>query len=248
MKFFMLTYFLLCLTGPLAFANNSFFLGKEIKIVYAENWAPISYGEQNTVKGILPEIIDHILAKNLGMNVTHIPVPWARAQKMVESGQADAFITTATAARLKYSEASKHTLYTLPFVGATKTGSQTEKLFSDPDDLSHLYEKRFCDVLGNGWATAFYQDKPVKLHIVPTIRECLLLLNAGRVDVIIHAGPVLRKYISELNLEDKISIMKKPSLKSPAFPLLVSKKSNLPKGFLKKFDTFIDENLSLLRN
>lgn len=222
--------------------------GVKIHIVYAESWDPISYGKRAPAKGLLPEKMDHILSKQLGMVVTHTPVPWGRAQKMVETGAADAFVTAATPKRLEYAIASRSNVFVVPFVAIVKKQSHAFYNLTDPDDLSLFEGRTFCDVLGNGWSDYFYKDKPVNLHIVPSIKQCLKLLNVGRVDAIIHAAPVLNKYMNELSLSQSLHIKNKASQKSPHFPILISKKSHLGQDFLDQFDQYLENNASKSAN
>lgn len=237
--FFFILLLILCLDRQ-AIAEPTV-KGKFIKIVYADNWAPISYREGNKVLGILPEKMDDLLSKQMGMQIEHAPVPWGRAQKMVEMGRADAFVTTPTPERLKYTYPSKSNVFVIPFIAVVKKFKTINSLLNDPDDLSKLKDYLFCDVLGNGWANYFYKDKPVKLHIVPTIKDCLNLLNAERVDAIIHAGPVLEHYIKELGLQNSLTTKPKASVRSPKFRLLVSKKSPLGENFIKTFDILYEK-------
>ncbi len=215
------------------------YAGTEISIVYANQWAPVSYEEAGTIKGLLPERMDQILTRQMGMKVTHIPAPWGRAQMMVERGLADAFVTTPTPKRLKYSTASQTKVFILPFVPAVRSFDLKVQSLQDSDDLSAYKDQLFCDVLGNGWADYFYKDKPVKVYTAPTIKECLLLLRAGRVQAIIHAEPVLKKYVKALKLEKSITILPRPSKKSPQFSLMISKKSRLDDEFMDYFDQYM---------
>jgi len=214
--------------------------GKSIKIVYANKWAPVSYVIEGQIKGLLPKRMEELLVDKMGMKIEHIPVPWGRAQKMVESGAADAFVTTVTPARLAYAHASRSKVFILPFVPAVKKYSTTDHLLNNPDDLSQFTDGLFCDVLGNGWADYFYKDKPVQVHIVPTIKECLHLLMAERATAVIHARPVLIKYIQELNLEKSLVVKENISERSPKFSLMVSKKSPLGIEFIEEFDKFFE--------
>lgn len=235
-------FFLTLITAPyLAWADHDL-RGKKIHIVYADNWDPVSYHKGKRAKGLLPEKMEKILSQAMGMQVTHTPVPWARAQNMIKHGTADAFITTPTPERLTFATKSRSIVFVLPFVAAVKKYSDAYDKLKNPDDLSALADSVFCDVLGNGWADYFYKDKLVTLHTAPTIKECLKLLNAGRVDAIIHAAPVLNKYVKELSLSDEIEVRTQSSQKSPQFPLLISKKSHLGQDFLDQFDAYFEEH------
>lgn len=115
-----------------------------------------------------------------------------------------------------------------------------------PDDLSEFKDTIFCDVLGNGWADYFYNDKPVTVYKAPTIIECLKLLASKRVSGIIHAQPVLELYIKNLGLNDKLFVHTTPSERSPVFPLLISKKVKLAKEILTSFDRHFEDDHKLI--
>ncbi len=89
--------------------------GKPLTIVYANKWAPLSSGDGGAVSGILPTLLTVIITDRMGQNIQHIGVPWKRAQAMVRSGIADAFITTPTKGRLQFTERSENPVYSLAF-------------------------------------------------------------------------------------------------------------------------------------
>lgn len=219
---------------------DSIYRGSQIKVVYANQWDPISYGSQGMAYGLLPDLVEQTLGQQMGMKVVHLPVPWGRAQEMVRHGEADAFITTVTQERLKYAYATQTRFFLLPFNLVVRRGNPNVRTQANSDDLSAYKDNLFCDVLGNGWATNFYKDQPVRLYIAPSIKECLRLLSANRVQGIVHAKPVVEKYIASLNLEDQVTVIEPASRLSPNFAFLLSKKS----PFGRDFVTYLDETLS----
>ncbi|WP_417822222.1 substrate-binding periplasmic protein [Terasakiella sp.] len=213
------------------------------RIVYANNWNPISYIENGKTKGILPDRVEHLLGQIMGMRVEHIAVPWGRAQKMIRDGAADAFITTVTPERLTYSTPTQDSLFYVPFVLATLKESAADQRLKSPDNLIPVMGSTFCDVLGNGWATQFYQNKPVKVHYAPTIEECLKMLQVGRVSGIVHAQAVVKHYADIMGLGKTIHIFPTPAQSSPTFPILVSNKSVWKDRFLKEFNSRFSQKL-----
>lgn len=191
--------------------------------------------------------MEKILSNHSEMTIEHIPVPWARAQKMVKNGQAHGMVTTPTPERLEYSYRSKNSVFLLPFVAVTHAEDRRFMQELDPDTLALYRDKVFCDVLGNGWADNFYRDKPVKVHTVPTITECLKLLAARRVVGIVHAQPVLKLYIENLGLEDTLKLHDIASKLSPEFPLLISKKVKNAKEIIASFDKHFNEDRHIIR-
>lgn len=237
-----MTWLRLLIVGiPLLFVESPQAAAEEMplkmKIVYADSWAPVSFVQDGKAEGLLPRKMEHILSDHLGLDVEHIAVPWGRAQQMVKTGAADGMVTTATSERLTFTNRSSSDVFILPFVVATRTETAAVLQTFNPDDLTLFSGKRFCDVLGNGWAQVFYEEKPVELYIAPTIRECLKLLSFGRVDGIVHAEPVLRHYVKEMALSKEVYVHSNPSRTSPVFPLLISKKSKHSAEMLERFDS-----------
>lgn len=73
------------------FITINFLLFSEENVVFLidENYPPYSYLEGNKIKGIYPDILA-IVDKNLkDFKIILKPVPWSRALKMIESGEAD---------------------------------------------------------------------------------------------------------------------------------------------------------------
>ncbi|MCZ4280178.1 transporter substrate-binding domain-containing protein [Kiloniella laminariae] len=211
-------------------------------MAYAETWAPISSGQGPSVEGILPSIIDEVISRRMGIEVEHQGLPWARAQEMVRSGGVDAFITTPTMERMAFSSSSTGVVFTLRFQPVVRKGSEEERLLRTEEDLTrYLASRRYCDVLGNGWATRFYKDKALAYVVVPTIDICLKHLAEGKADIVVHATPVVQNFMNQLDLTDEIVILQLIMASSPDFPLLLSKKSSFGKGFLDKFDETLAE-------
>jgi ABC-type amino acid transport/signal transduction systems, periplasmic component/domain len=73
------------------FILTIFFVFSEENVVFLidENYPPYSYLKEGKIKGIYPEILE-IVDKNLkDFKIIIKPVPWIRALKMIENGQAE---------------------------------------------------------------------------------------------------------------------------------------------------------------
>lgn len=193
-----------------------------LRVVYASAWKPISSGESGSVTGLLPSLVDSILHKEMGMEVQHIGVPWKRAQEMIRSGKADAFITTPTDMRLRFAETTEEPFYTLEFRAFARKNSEIFTLLST-QKLTQLNGRvRFCDVLGNGWAKSFYGKKNLEYFLAPEIGHCIRMIDRERQDALIHATPVMLSKIAELDLKYVIAPL--PEVYNQVkFTLLVSK-------------------------
>ncbi|MFD2207112.1 substrate-binding periplasmic protein [Kiloniella antarctica] len=212
------------------------------KIAYAEAWAPISSGSFETVVGILPSIMEEVIHNQMGIVVLHQGLPWARAQEAVKTGEIDAFITTPTTERLTFSKPSEGIVFPLRFQPIVRVGSEEEKLFtSESDILGKLATRRYCDVLGNGWAKNFYAEKGISYKVVPTLDICIKHLIHGQTDIIIHAEPAAVSFITKLNVHNSVKILPIIMVSSPEFPLLLSKKSTFDHYFLAEFDAALSK-------
>ncbi|WP_419904129.1 substrate-binding periplasmic protein [Kiloniella sp.] len=207
------------------------------KVAYAESWAPISVGSMESVSGILPALMDEIIHNQMDITIEHRGLPWARAQRAVKTGEVDAFITTPTQERLAFARASEGIVFPLRFQPIVRLGSEEEKLLKSEADITNiLSDKRYCDVLGNGWAKRFFDEKGISFQVVPTLDICLKHLIHNQIDIIIHATPVADSFIRKLNVSDKVTILPIVMSSSPKFPLLVSKNSPYGVKFLEEFD------------
>tara|TARA_R110001583_G_scaffold7720_10_gene38013 strand:- start:37991 stop:38755 length:765 start_codon:yes stop_codon:yes gene_type:complete len=81
----------------------------------ADNEAPLSYHNEDTVAGIIPEIITLIFSYLPSHQVTVKAYPWARAQLRVEYEQADGFLTYPSEKRKQYAHFTSNHAYKLDF-------------------------------------------------------------------------------------------------------------------------------------
>jgi polar amino acid transport system substrate-binding protein len=213
-----------------------------LAIVYANKWAPLSVGDGESVSGILPTLLNTIIAKEIGQPVRHLGVPWKRAQSMMRSGQADAFITTPTATRLKFTERSKNPIYSLAFRAFVHKENTT--ITQRQGDTNHavLRTLKVCDVLGNGWVETFYVPNNIPFQFVPIIDNCLKMVARGTMDVVIHPTAVTLKAVVRLKLANEVIMLPK-TYPSPQFAFMISKKS----PFYGKFLTVFDDTVTAMK-
>lgn len=211
------------------------------RVGYASEWAPISFGKDEKVTGILPDLIEEIVVKRMGIPVSHQGLPWARAQEALKDGIIDGIITTPTKKRLHYSLRSKSNILNVPFKGFALTGSDAHRNLQENKNISDLKKFRFCDVLGYSWAKAFYKDRNIDYEVTSSLDNCLRMMMVDRVDIIIHASPVAQMFVKNMKLGSRITMLPKTYPESPNFPLLLSKKSLFGSEFLDKFDVTILE-------
>jgi polar amino acid transport system substrate-binding protein len=209
---------------------------RKFTIAYASEWAPYSYGLGGEVDGLLPRLMDKIFAGIDEFEVVHNGLPWERAQQVFFGGRVDGMVATATQKRLSHASRSQEAALEIPFHPIVRRDSSLKQLLLDDRSLSGLRKQQYCDVLGNGWAEEFYKKRNIKFSIAPTIDNCLQQLKLGRVDIVIHARPVLEIFVKQLELEEELEIINLKYEESPQFPLLVSDAYEFADDLVVEFD------------
>jgi polar amino acid transport system substrate-binding protein len=209
-----------------------------LSLSYNSDWPPYSSGLGEEVHGILPTLMEEIIAGRMDMAVTHHGSPWARAQHYVESGQLDAMITVPTDTRKAYANTTDQVVYTFEMRPIVKKDSDPESMLIDQPDVDTLKGLRVCDLLKNGWAERFYGENAITYYSAPDAVSCLRLINGGRMDVMVQPASIGFKAIAEEKLQDKLTtldhvygVMK--------FNILLSKQSGFDNDFLDRFDATI---------
>lgn len=210
-----------------------------LKIGYSPDWAPYSIVKDKTTIGILPSLLDQIIPRQLGVPLTHVGLPWKRAQSMVKAGTLDALITFPSEARLKYAERSKNVVYYLEYRAFVHKGSTAAKALLAAPSIDNLKNYKGCVIFGNDWAKNFYATHAIPYQSAVDVKNCLRLLERDRVDFLIQATAVGLNNIRQLAMEKTIVPMPQIYTSVP-FVLMVSKKSPFYKTFLPKFDQIIE--------
>ncbi|WP_420412598.1 hypothetical protein [Roseibium sp.] len=210
-------------------------------IVYAADWPPISYGIGGAVDGILPRLMGKIFTGNNVVEVVHHGLPWERAQHLFHQGKVDGMVATPTTKRLSHSARSDEIAIQIPFQPIVRQDSELADVSLFDENLSALKHYRFCDVLGNGWAKEFYGKRDIEYSVAPTIDHCIQQLNLNRVDIVIHALPVLEVIRAKLDLEIELEILDLIVDGGHRFPLMVSNKFEDQKRVLDSFDTKVTD-------
>jgi len=211
-----------------------------LRINYADSYPPLSYGQHDSVKGVLPELMDAILVQEMGHTVVHNAKAWKRAQKEVWEGYADLLITSSTPERAQYSYKSNQPVFTLSFRPFTKINSPASKALQTNLDVSTLSQFRFCDVHGNQWGERFYEKHNLNFHVTRSFEACLRLLTIGRTDIVIHSDHILSEIIKRNSWQDLVRPHPHVMAESPKFYLLLSKKSNHSHALLTDFDLTVE--------
>jgi len=209
---------------------------RSFTIAYASEWAPYSYGLGAEVDGLLPRLMDKIFAGIVDFEVVHNGLPWERAQQVFFGGRVDGMVATATQERLSHGSRSAEAALEIPFHPIVRRDSALKQILLNDPGLTGARHFRYCDVLGNGWAKEFYSKRNIEFSISPTIDNCLQQLKLGRVDIVIHARPVLEIFSKQLGLEAELEIVDLKYDESPQFPLLVSNSYEFADELIDAFD------------
>jgi polar amino acid transport system substrate-binding protein len=201
---------------------------KEIIAVYADNYPPYSKGVGEMVKGVLIDKIKRIFSDKLGYTVKHRGYPWARAQDLVRSGQADIIVAAPTDKRHSFAQVINPPLIYTNIVPIIQKPSRLKPLLVSADDVSAIRDIAvFCRSLGNGWQQRFYSQHNVRTANAPNIKGCLRLVAIGRTDIT-YVDKRVAKYLTEQEqLSSQLEILPMPARNTPTMMLFISKKSTL---------------------
>ncbi len=204
----------------IAFSQN---FAKSIKVVYFHDFPPYSWIENGEMKGVYIDIAQELFSKRLGLSIEHKGYPWERAQKMVENGEADVFVTTKTPERLIYSISTEEAVYSMKVMAYTYTDNPFTNELKKISDLKGFDKFTICDYIGNGWAK-YNLAELSNIYWAADMQSCVRLLIEKKVDI--HfSSPLLMKYLKKrMNAEKEILELPYEFQTIPIY-VFVSKKS-----------------------
>ncbi|MGC9422056.1 substrate-binding periplasmic protein [Vibrio sp.] len=210
----------------LCFFSLSAVAKASMTLVYYEDFPPYSFrDQQGNMTGILIDIADQVLQTRMGVELIHRGYPWERAQRMVQQGQADAFITIATANRLLYTDASTEAVIVGPmnlFVSPNNRKLAQIKNAQTMDDLSPFL---ILDYQGNHWGNQHFPEEKFQRFLTSNLSNALIMLAHGRGDVLVTDKIVADYLMAQLNLQEKI-LQLPIQLTEVKFSLCISKTSS----------------------
>ncbi len=220
---------------PLATAG-----AQPLKVGYSPDWAPYSITTDHTTAGILPDLLNELITERLGVPLEHVGLPWKRAQAQVKAGALDALITYPSDARLEYTERSESVVYNLISAAFVRKASPAyQALILDPA-VENLKNHRGCVIFGNDWGKNFYAKHAIPYENAVDVKNCLRLLQRGRVDFFIQSRAVVLDNIRQLDFGNSLVALPEAYASIP-FTLLISKKSPFYKTLMPKFDRLIKQ-------
>ncbi len=205
-----------------------------LRLVYFETYSPFSFREAGVLKGVLVDVLDEILERQLGVAVQHQGYPWVRAQSLVQSGQADGFCTTVTPARLAYVVAASEPVLVQPrrmFVRADNPLLPRLREVRNLQELRQL-NPRIVTYVGNGWGQLNFAGFRVELG--HDYGSALRMLVARRGDVMIDYAQSMQYSLQRLSGGGEVVMLPAP-MAHTAFQLMLHKRSPHV-GLLPAFD------------
>ena len=126
----------------------------EFRLAYFETYSPLSFVENGAMRGILVDVLDAVLAGQLGLACRHEGLPWPRAQLRVEQGAADAMCTIATAERLAYAVSCEEPVLSAPTCIFVRAENPLLPAFARAGSLEELraLKPAILSYSANGWA------------------------------------------------------------------------------------------------
>lgn len=205
-------------------------MADEFIFTYFDNYPPLSWKEDNLVKGIFIDIMDEIIEKRMGLKINHLAYPWKRAQLMVRNNYADGFITVPTKERLEYTKTNNIPVHIVEFTIFVNKDNKRLDTISKIKKLENLSDYNIVHYLGSGWAKSVLGD--YNIHWTKNLDDSLKLLYLNRVDIFIDPRDITLYNIKQKNYTDRIIEVKQ---------VLDEKKFMLCVGFKSKFNNYIDE-------
>ena len=176
-----------------------------LTLVFAEGLEPLCWEENGKPVGLQPEIAQYVLAK-LGIHATYRFLPWVRAQKMVERGEADLMMTTPSKARFEYAVFGKEMTtpnYWNVFVHKNKSATiEKARKFEKLDDLKGY---SVLDFVGNGWTAAYMKESDgFRLDTAPQMVNLVQKLVLERGDFTINSSTSINWFLHKLKATHQV--------------------------------------------
>lgn len=89
--------------------------GHSLVFAFAGDEPPVSFVEHEHVSGTLPMTARLIFDLVPDLELELVPAPWPRAQRMVQAGSADGFVTYPSEDRLEYARFTEHAAYFIDY-------------------------------------------------------------------------------------------------------------------------------------
>ncbi|WP_319526562.1 transporter substrate-binding domain-containing protein [uncultured Desulfosarcina sp.] len=207
-----------------------------MRFVYYDDYRPRSWNENGKVRGILVDIVDEAVGKRLGIPVSHFGYPLKRAQQMVKTGLADAFVTLPTQERRSYTVVGNEPIIVFTLKLATRQNHPKISEIEQITTIEQLKDYTIVDYLGDGWAQQHLKN--MNVHWLSDIDSIFPFLIQGRADVVILST----RTIFEMHRQGYDPLIKifPHNLSSVSFYLCVGKHSSY-KDRIDEIDSVLKE-------
>ncbi|MCP4579751.1 MAG: amino acid ABC transporter substrate-binding protein [Deltaproteobacteria bacterium] len=207
-----------------------------------DDYKPFHWYDKDTqeTKGVFIDMVEEILGNRLGYKIVYTEYPWKRAQLQVHNGKEDAYITTPTPERLKYTEIGENSFIVMRKSVFTYANNPKIELLKNINSFDDLRQFKVLDYLGNGWSEKrLVEETGMSPDYSPSIDSVLKKLAAKRGDIFIEDSTIVNYNIRLLGLSKEI-VELPVVLEATEFKLCVSKKSFF-KNDIGKIDKIISE-------
>lgn len=177
------------------------------------NWdktfPPYSMEQDGKMTGILIDCMDDILGRRMGFTVSHRGYEWPEAQRLVQTGEADALCTNPTDPRRQYLLFSEEPVVeSLPSIFCAVDNPRREAI-NVISTVGQLRGFRQVDYKGNGWAKrTFPPDLPIIW--VDDLFQAFTLIDRGEADIFVGNGLAAMYTIKKLGLKQRIAARELP--------------------------------------
>lgn len=166
-----------------------------LHIVYADDIEPLSWKENGQLRGFLVEAAD-LIAKRARIPVRHEALPWARAQKMLQIGQADAFVTVRTPERQQYTVCVEQPVFTASYrVFVSRTNPRLPKIIKVAS-ADELHSFKLGSYLGSGWSKANLRGFDVDTS--PSLDIALKKMLLNRIDLAVGPQEIIEYRLDKI--------------------------------------------------
>lgn len=209
------------------------FSQQPLKVVYFHNFPPFSWEEEGEMKGIFIDVLNEVIAKNMGIPISHKGYPWARAQMYVEHGEADAFVTVPTPKRRIYTKMSNESIIVSKTSIFSKKGHPRIEEMKSIKTIEDFRKFRLITYIGDGYSKKLFPDWE-NVMWKPTLDNCLKLLKGRGPEIFVQSSEVTNFRIKALGYQGQFVELPSP-VKALPFHLCIGNKSSYL-NVLSKFD------------
>lgn len=223
-----------CPYGIAQTANTHF------RMAVSDNYPPFYLVENGKAAGIVIDILNEVIGRQMGVPIVFESFPWARAQLMVEKQGFDALCTIATPDRLVYTVASDESVLTNNFHLFVRKDNPLlpDLLKVDSIDALAALHPKAVSYLGSGWSSNRLSG--IELIVAGNFDNVMQMLLARRADILIDGEFNVKNWLAthrdDLGKLTSEEIVMLPKIyEATQFNLLVNKKSK-HLGMLAEFN------------